>query len=513
MSQVKIGPSFFKKAKNDYADWRWALVREFYQNSADAGSNRIDFDIQLSGGDTVFTVYNNGDVMTENILVNKLLALGESGKNFEGSVGGFGKAKELCYYCHKSYDILTGSIRVTGSGANYDLGDAPYYDGTRSTIIMDGDEVDALCRMVRRFARLCQWRGKLTLNGEHIETSFRKGRRRRDFEWGTIYTNNQVENILVARINGIPMFVKRAEAGGKGIVIELTGASNSVLQSSRDGLLYEYSCELEEFVRQLTVDKRSALRDQYQGPTYTKYSGNRLQAKNEGHTLQELITAAYAAVSEPAVEDAVIEREMEAVEEVVEDGSVNADEGQKEDTVARPELSEIEVKKEKTIEVKRPMIGHEFIIKNDLGMTIPKHYTPESFSDYSKRLVRCWAACLLEVHAMIGEVEPFSVGFIFEGDENESTQAEFEQSGDFGRVYYVNPVRIARNRFTGRSLAKRWKFDKPGKMALLADAVHEVCHSQCRFSGHDEIYAGKLTDMMAIAFAQYDRFHKCFSQK
>jgi hypothetical protein len=34
--QVKIGPEFFAKAKNDYANWKWAIIREFMQNSMDA---------------------------------------------------------------------------------------------------------------------------------------------------------------------------------------------------------------------------------------------------------------------------------------------------------------------------------------------------------------------------------------------------------------------------------------------------------------------------------------------
>ena len=94
-SQVKIGPEFFIKAKNDYSDWKWALIREFFQNSIDCGSRQISIDITYANGKTTLTISNDGEPMTEQILTEKLLSLGSSGKGFAGTVGGFGKAKEL----------------------------------------------------------------------------------------------------------------------------------------------------------------------------------------------------------------------------------------------------------------------------------------------------------------------------------------------------------------------------------------------------------------------------------
>jgi hypothetical protein len=33
MASIKIGREFFAKSKADYADWRWAWVREISQNT------------------------------------------------------------------------------------------------------------------------------------------------------------------------------------------------------------------------------------------------------------------------------------------------------------------------------------------------------------------------------------------------------------------------------------------------------------------------------------------------
>src|SRR5262249_9698442 len=115
---VTIGPKFFKKAFNDYADKFWAFVREVMQNSIDCGSTWVRVDLRLTGdGGTLVIVENNGEAMTRDTLVNKLLSLGESGKDFQaGAVGGFGKAKEILYFAHKHYQIESGLWVVEGSG-------------------------------------------------------------------------------------------------------------------------------------------------------------------------------------------------------------------------------------------------------------------------------------------------------------------------------------------------------------------------------------------------------------
>ena len=121
---IRIGPSFFAKVKNDYADWRFAWCREISQNSSDCGSTGIQVTIEEPDGHTIATVENNGEPMTREILTGKLLALGESGKTATtGQIGTFGRAKEIVYLSHERYEIHTGGLVVRGSGANYTIGE------------------------------------------------------------------------------------------------------------------------------------------------------------------------------------------------------------------------------------------------------------------------------------------------------------------------------------------------------------------------------------------------------
>ena len=233
-NQVAIGPEFFGKAFNDYADWGWALVREFFQNSADAGSYDIHFVVSVDGnGDTILTVRNNGTPMTRDILVNKLLALGGSGKNFQGSVGGFGKAKEILYFCHQGYTIHTGNLIVTGSGAGYNIEETDNaIAGTVSSITMSGDHVSRITGVLSLFASYCQWDGCLYLNGQHINTNLRKGSPRREITSGTIYTNRMFPGKMIVRMGGIPMFWSHAGLNDRGVILELGGKSSEYLTVS-----------------------------------------------------------------------------------------------------------------------------------------------------------------------------------------------------------------------------------------------------------------------------------------
>lgn len=186
MPSVKIGREFFANAKRDYSNWVWAWVRELAQNSIDAPHTR-NVKITVTDapeGNTLAVWENDGQPMTEEVLVNKFLALGASGKQCQdGAVGGFGKAKEVIAFAHLSWVIETGSVRAIGYGGEYELTTVPVaIHGTRTTIVMEGDQKEKVRSAVRKFAECCRWNGQLTLNGEVLKTSNPNGAKRADFD-------------------------------------------------------------------------------------------------------------------------------------------------------------------------------------------------------------------------------------------------------------------------------------------------------------------------------------------
>ncbi len=466
-SSVSIGPEFFSKAKNDYADFSWAIVREFMQNSMDCGSKRVDVTVETLDGVTRLVVENNGEPMTEDILVGKLLSLGGSGKGFKGTVGGFGKAKEVLYFCHRSYTIQTGTLFVEGSGAGYNLQTGANLRGTRSVVVMDRDRTTRLVDAFLTFAELAQWDGKITVNNVHVPCKMRKGSPRRTFAWGTVYTSAGVkvgENRVVVRVQGIPMFWRHVEVD-RTIVIELTGSD--VLTSNRDGLRYDEDLELDKFISDLQGNKSKALRAEE--PTYEHYDGARFSARKPRPAAPvDFSSASLADDDLDDVEGCPIGPGGEGISKIAAWAYANG----------------VATKREGPAD-------EEFVIKNETRLKVPDYLRPgsKSFGAYGRKLTRIWGRLLLQLHEMYGHEADFAVGFVI----SEEAKAQFEESSRFGTLYLINPVEVRRDEATGKtSMSKR--FSLTDRAQLLAVAAHEFVHGLGLHS-HNEDYAAKLTQV------------------
>lgn len=485
---VTIGPEFFTKAKKDYTDWRSAIVREFFQNCIDCGSDRIVVLCHEEDGVTRLSVSNNGEPMTEPILIDKLLSLGSSGKNFEGTTGGFGKAKELLYLCHKSYRIHSGDLVVEGSGASYDLQtDAEFFHGTRSDIVMVGSYEDELLVAVRRFIEFAQWDGVFVINGEELRGDLRKGSPRRDLGFATVYSNRSFRYQMVVRINGIPMFSKGIGLD-RCVVVELKGKSDEVLTANRDGLLEPFCGELSDFVTELAVDKRSALK--VRSPKYVQYRGTKMCHVRQLNVLD---------VVEPVVDFAGFPVSAGAVSVPQAVGSSSTHWS----LAAQALVAERVVGKSV-----RPVatLGTNFILKNDTDLKVPAYYDPGTgeFSEYSRKLVRIWGRLLVQLHRLFDVESEFSIGFVLD-DESE---AEFENGG-YGRVYYLNPCKLVEQKLShSKSFQKRFYLTERGR--LIAIAAHEFVHGGYGLGWHDETYSSKFTDVMGYVLTNASKFAWCF---
>jgi hypothetical protein len=513
MPQVKIGPHFFAKEFNDYEDWHWAYVREAAQNGLDApGSDRLIFDVTKSGDDTLICFENNGEPMTEEVLVDKLLALGESGKNFAGSVGGFGKAKVILYLAHKSYVLRTGTLEVRGCGGDYEIArDLPYFDGTRSEVLVAGDQVDELKAEVRRFIAFCQWQGTFILNGETYKGCLSKGSRRRDLGFGIVYTNKTWPNRLVVRIGGIPMFTSYISFN-RCVVLELGGKSSDVLTSNRDGLRGSYRGELQAFITEIAVNKRSALRDRDVGPRYSVYQGRKLEHSNRLEASQDQRQLLHDLVQPVAA--ALTQQESIPTETIHEDGVVEGVDVVGDDEVTeavateRGDRDEVRAAAYGSASQSGPVreiatLGHYFVVKNELDMKVPGCYSPEGeLSTHSRKLIRFWGRIMLTLHRLFNNEAEFGLGFIF----SESAEAEFEDR-DFGKMYYLNPCVVVTQSGGARSLKRRFQLTERDR--LIAIGAHEFVH-QLKFSDHDEDYANKLTDVLAVVMKNRGKFNWCF---
>jgi len=508
-NHVTIGPEFFAKAFNDYSSWRWAIVREFMQNSMDCKSGAIRASVALVGGDTVLTVENDGDPMTREIIVGKLLALGGSGKNFQGTVGGFGKAKEILYFAHKSYKIETGGLIVSGSGAGYNIDEtSDYFSGTRSTVVISGDQVERLTSAFRNFAAYAQWDGEFYFNGDLLSTDLRKGAPRRDLGFGMVYTNKSFPNKLILRINGVPMYHEYISLN-RCVIVELKGASVDVLTSNRDGLNNSCRYELSSFITELAVDKRSALKNR--GMTrYRRYEGKKLR-----HRVQNAVNVKALVVGGETAKDRAtaalvnLVGRTDLVPTTTGGGAISMG-GTEIRTVevvgeCAPYAGDIRQTVEEDVIFHKTNVNEEFIIKNETDLQIPAYYLPDSqeFSTYSQKLVRIWGRLLVELHRLFDHEADFALGFIFD----ETAEAEFENF-DYGKVYYLNPAKVVeQSSSNSKSFKKRFQLTERNRLLMIA--LHEFVHG-LGLGPHDEDYANRLTDMAWKVLDERKRFNWCF---
>jgi hypothetical protein len=466
MPQITIGPEFFVKAKNDYSDWRWSFVREFFQNCIDCGSKHITLDTKYVDGHTIITVTNDGESMTKDILVNKLLSLGSSGKSFQNTVGGFGKAKELLYFCWTSYDIRSGEWHIQGSGADYSIRrSTKSVSGTVSTIVMNGDQDHSIASQAKFFVAVANVNAKFRINGEHLRASMRTGHYRRDLNCGKVYTNRQLDNRLIVRISGIPMFTVWIKCD-KCVILELTGTSADVLTSNRDGLQYEHRTELEGFLGDLVTNKRKA----FSKPVieYLRFAGDKVQCC--GMAKQALLNNNAALAMNLA----------DSLEESME-GTHRIDDGVLANCQSSDNSGTVEVD---TLRVNA--IAAEFVIKNETGKQLEEYWRPDSptFSKYAYRTALIWIRLLIVMHRIFGIEDKFGVGFIFSSD----VIAQHEYSQEHGRIYFLNPCVVS----SARPWPQRWNAKELHQLSITA--LHEVVHGMGH-AGHDENYAERLTSM------------------
>jgi hypothetical protein len=451
------------------------------QNSIDCGSTRIKISIKTYGDDnpkTVVIVENNGEPMTRDILVNKLLSLGESGKDFKGSVGGFGKAKEILYFAHDGYQITSGVWEVRGAGAGYDLVASPgNFHGTISTVTWDGNRADYLRNEFTRFIELAGTgkRVAYTVNGEAVTPKLKAGRLERTLAhdgtpWAEVWTSRNEAKLLVVRIGGVPMFRTNIDYKGA-VIIDLLGGSSERLTSNRDGLRYPYSDQLNEFITTVAVDRQTAFK--LEKPIYTRYAGDKLRRPRAGTV---------------SLEDAII-------------GWV---------TAARSEPPQskggagIIVQVQAQVDARQAsLLGHEFIMKNCVRKSVPKEFDPDgpAFSGHARWLVKAWAGCLLELYDLHQIDGPFSVGFVL----SEDCVAQCETNSDYGTVYYLNPCVVSKR-------ASKRRYNKAKRFEIVASAAHEFIHGAMDESYHGEDFASKFTDVMATVMKNNRRFARHLGQ-
>lgn len=471
--QVKLDPEFFAKGLRDYANWRWAWVRELVQNGVDSGSKNIAFTIADNGDDTcTATCENDGPSMSEDVLLNKFLSLGGSTKDNGQSIGGFGAAKVCIAFSHKSYSISTGNILVRGAGGDFELFEADYFPGVKTTVTMSSS-ARLINAEISKFLGLMQGKNgiRVSHNGVVAPLSLNKNKARRALSFGTVHVNKVHSNLVVVRVNGVPMYYDN-DLTDKCVILELTQSSLETLTANRDGLQYKYQSEFNKFVQQLAVNKKSALREDT--VTVAHFEGSKICVEKTSARKED---GGVGTGESESVLGGIFD-DVNAAAVIVPSGAVLG------------AVSGASVR----LASQKYAVVEDFFVRNELGIKVPAHYLPyrSTFSAYSRRLVNKWSFYLMRLHQLFNKDGRFAVGFVF----SDEVEALYERCSQRGTVYYINPAKVVKQvSSNSRSLQNRYNAKDDCKLLMIA--AHEFLHG-CGLSWHDEEFASQLTDMAGV---------------
>jgi hypothetical protein len=498
---IGVPNKYFKTmAVQDYANWRQALAREFLQNSSDASSTSVKFDFDMEA--RTLTVTDDGCGMDKDVVLTKLLVLGGSQKP-EGSVGGFGKAKELLFFSWEKYEIRTQNILVKGQGAFFSIEEVPStWRGTQCKVWFDGSEdLNWLRYETESQLKSNQTKCEVFLDGEPV-SPLRRGRLVRELDYNKtqdssvpfakIHLNKSEEDSQVyIRLRGITMFRKHLWEKKNGrIIIELQGESVDLLTSNRDSLKYDAQRELDKIINELVMNCNTALKEKpikierYEGEGLVKMPIN-VQIKKS----IEQITKAM----EQTTKDVEQANTAKEINDIIQSSNrfKHFFSGNLEKIEKTVEQKGLEAAKEE-IKVKLRALNYkpDFIVKRK--EKLPKALNPESWTSANLKLAVMWEAVVKRVLLDAEKSMQFAIGWT---SDEEDLMSETHKLEDGSVSFLINP-------FNPNLRTKNFNF-LVGELVDLAlrevTKLDHPVHNETFFDGYQKLRrACRLTDFAGI---------------
>lgn len=500
MPTVAIPPEHFtKNVKHNYQNHREALIREFLQNSVDAGAEEIWFNFYE--GERKLIIFDDGCGMTKDVMVKALLTMSGSFKG-ENSIGGFGAAKEIILFQHDQYTVCTTKdderTCVVGHQLDYEFVDAdidgrcPAENGTFIEIVFhDEYELDWFESTARSFLQYCDTKAKIMFNDREIDKHV-AGELIREMEWANIYVNDisYPTNYVSVRINGVQMFREWVSETHFEVVIELTKPSLEILTVNRDGFTYQYQTQLRQLTNEISVEKSQF------GKAFNEHKIwrgakqsyddidirfddliNNMDSKFNQYDTENLAKALskVAQATMNKMRSSLIDDRKEATEAMQSEIARAAQEENIPD-----QLINMMIERSNDL-----ICDHtaDFYIKvsGKIYDKIPEHLQPNKWGKRTQSWAKLWKHCIKLVMRANNINAPYTIGWVIDDDIN--IEAMIESQNEIN-VFYMNPM------LTWMCSSNHMHvFHK-----MLMHACHEVTHMRCQY--HNEDFTSCYEDML-----------------
>ncbi|MDD5149812.1 MAG: ATP-binding protein [Flavobacterium sp.] len=472
--QVKIPSTYFSQnIKRQYSSPRLALFREFLQNSVDAGSKNIRFELNVDN----MVCEDDGCGMDTDRLIQAMLTLSGSVKG-ENATGGFGEAKNLLLFAHDKYFIHTRTNKVEGSCLSYELNtNAQYREGTRIQIFFHESfsyNMNEYIKTGKDFIARCNLPGiNIYINNnlldnieEYLELVYQA-------EWCNIYTKSAYDMYYAAvRKNGIEMFeVYLNESSNKKFIIELTLNSIDCLSSNRDSMQYKYREELQKITNNIQMNKNMFGRLYNQTIVY------------KGQQNFSFIKAIKKFIKETQISFSV-KNKIEELVIALQDSNTREEMNQIFDEMVRVEPEISYIKQHLNLE-------SNFVVdiqKKGIDK-LPTKLDPATMQKKYETLALLWKACVIKVIQTMDYDISFNIGWVI----SDTALAQFKQI-DGGYVFQVNPE-------------KHWSTNKKEMiMSLLTAACHEYTH--INYPDHTESFTSMNFEVVKNVFSNLSSWNE-----
>lgn len=520
---ITIGAEFFAGAKKDYENWEEKWWREAIQNSVDASSTEVHCKVEVldeneqpterwQGGKFIrVSCGDDGVGMTEETLLNKFLVLGRSGKGSDpGSVGGFGKAKELLLLPWVRWSVATKRIGadegviVEGHGIQYDV--KPFAmagrHGTLLTVLMAIDEATTEHHAIS-FIGKCNLPGVMFyVNDKPYKAKLKPGDLVRTivsddgFTDADVYYDkrSKMSSALLVRVNGMYMHERWISSDIKGtVIVELKARSTEVLTANRDGIAKRtLRYALDDFQNQLAADTKTALRKK-QGILRERFAGAGKFTSVPREKQRDILWAMERTA--PQSDGSLSDEQRKALLSQIQDPDENT-----KLIDLRPTRGAIsammETKMLGAVQVST-LAWHaswnpDFFLYNEIeGWKVPVKFRPEKMTPALRKLARFWAELCRFVLIQLNHEGEYGVGWIFD---NQTAAAHQHLDGEHWLLLnpFIKGTMEGRGGTTGTG--EMWQLSNPQHInELYALAVHEATHMADGITYHDESFATAFT--------------------
>jgi hypothetical protein len=551
-----VSPDFWSKLLQRYRNWELAWWREVMQNSRDAAATQIDLDIRqgeytdivtgLKCDAMVVSAYDNGVGMDADILRRALLTRGGSVKP-ESAVGGFGDAKNLILFPWLGWKVETQDIVVEGQHESVleppGLAKAPVaIKGTRVTVWMPLTQTTSESFALQLINKSDLPNVRIRVNGKSVSADLIGGEVVSEagladdggVKVGEIIARHhkkaRANSGILIRARGVFMFEEYA-TGIPGVVyVDVNAPAKYVFDASRNALIgaaYTFVARLKE---SLAREPETVLRSK-KWQVKKVYRGTGAIEVREG-AAAKIAAEAAARHSEQLLKSMAQKKAPSAasIKEIADEAAkaIEAEEKSSPAPLTPEELTAMRMKSSReTATALIQQTGVKIVTPEQIATAVrfaawqpdlyvvqsmpfwkpPAAVMPETMEAKYVILLRLWTETCKFALNVLGEFQPFGVGFVFMLDGNYGAPVLGAHTGYDGTSWLlINPLKFRRGSYNSDAGEYEWKSEgdrldlstDEGIEDLCVTVVHEITHLQ-GFGPHDQQFASQLTANIKVA--------------